>query len=93
MLRKKTHEEYVAEVATINANIEVIDQYINSDTKIKHRCKIDQHEWYARPSTILKGTGCPICGTRAMVKAESKTHDSYVKEVALINPNIIVIGR
>lgn len=93
MLRKKTHEEYVAEVATINVNIEVIDQYINSDTKIKHRCKIDQHEWYARPSTILKGTGCPICGTRAMVKAESKTHDSYVKEVALINPNIIVIGR
>ena len=33
MLRKKTHEEYVAEVATINANIEVINQYINSDTK------------------------------------------------------------
>ena len=41
---KKTHEEYVAEVAAININIEVVGTYVNAKTKILHRCKVDDHE-------------------------------------------------
>ena len=44
MPRRKTHEEYVKEVAEINPDIEVVDRYINDNTKIKHRCKRDGHE-------------------------------------------------
>lgn len=61
MSRKKTHEEYVVEVAAINPNIEVVEEYINAKTKILHRCKIDGYEWYAIPYDILCGTGCPNC--------------------------------
>ena len=61
MPRRKTHEEYVKEVAEINPDIEVVDRYINDNTKIKHRCKRDGYEWYAKPNHILQGRGCPKC--------------------------------
>ena len=35
MSKKKTHEEYVVEVAKANPNIEVIGTYTNIKTKVK----------------------------------------------------------
>lgn len=37
--RKKTHQQYVNELSMINPSIEVVEQYMNSNTKIKHRCR------------------------------------------------------
>ena len=88
MPKKKTHEDYIEEVARINSNIEVVDKYAGAKTKILHRCKIDNCEWMATPSNILQGTSCPECG-----KKKKKTHDEYVKEVERINPNIEVVGQ
>ncbi len=85
---RKTHEKYVDEVTIINPSIEVVGEYVNSATKILHRCKIDGNEWTARPNDILHGTGCPICR-----RNRKKTHEKYVAEVAAINPNIEVIGK
>ena len=59
--RHITHDEYVIKVKDINSNIEVVDKYISSNVAILHRCKNDNHEWFARPSTILRGMGCPVC--------------------------------
>lgn len=61
MSRRKTHDEYVAQVADVNPNIEVIGKYINAKVKILHRCKIDNQEWMASPDHILHGTSCPYC--------------------------------
>lgn len=86
--KKKTHEEYVAEVAVINPNIEVVGTYVGSNTKIKHRCKIDGYEWNVIPSSILRCVGCPRCSG-----SERYTQDEYVRRVAEVNPNIEVIGE
>lgn len=61
MARKKTHEEYVAEVAEKNPNVEVVGKYINDSINITHRCKICNHEWGPSPSYILQGSGRPVC--------------------------------
>ncbi len=92
-MRKKTHDEYVAEVKIKNSNIEVVGLYIDTHTKIKHRCKIDKHEWNACPLSILRGTGCPICGAKSTAQKQSKTHEQYVTEVSIVNPNIEVVGQ
>lgn len=68
MPKKKTHEEYVNEVNKINPNIEVIDRYVNTNTKILHHCKIDDCTWYAVPRNILNGKGCPQCGLKSRTK-------------------------
>jgi hypothetical protein len=54
MWKKKTHDEYMTEVAKINCNIEVIGQYVNVDTPILHRCVIDSYEWNARPLRVVQ---------------------------------------
>lgn len=86
-MKKKTHNEYIAEIEIINPNIEVIETFINVNTKILHRCKIDGYEWYATPNNILRGKGCARCAGN-----ERYGHDGYIKRVAEINSNIEVLG-
>ncbi len=86
MSKKKTHEEYVAELAIKNPNIEVIEKYSGANTSILHRCKIDGYEWYARPGNILFGKGCPKCA--GVLKL---TNEEYVDKLKSISPNIISI--
>lgn len=88
MSKKKTHEEYVAELKIKNPNLEVVEEYINSSTPILHRCKIDGYEWYVRPNNILSGKGCPKCYGNI-----KKTQDKYIYEVSIANPDIGVLGE
>lgn len=92
MGKKRTHEEYVRMVAVINQNIEVIGTYIDSDTKIAHRCKIDGHIWPATPNNILHGKGCPMCKSKKLSREQAKSHDSYVLELSQKRNNVIVLG-
>ena len=86
--KKKTHEEYVLEVAIKNPNIEVIGEYTGAGVKITHRCLIDNFEWDATPHNILRGRSCPKCS-----KHIKRTHEEYVIQVASINPNIEVLEK
>lgn len=84
--RIKSHEEYLGNIEKINPNIEVVEKYIDSKTKILHRCKIDGYEWYVQPNSILSGYGCPVCSKKI------KTTDMFKKELFEVNKDIIVIG-
>lgn len=87
MPKKKTHEEYIAELSKINPNIEVLGTYNGSKTKILHKCKIDGYEWETIPNNVLRGHGCPKCGGKI-----HRTYEQYIKKLAIINPNIEVLG-
>lgn len=89
---KKSHEQYINEVHNINPDIEVIGQYINSKTKILHRCRIDNNEWYSIPSNILRGRKCPICSEKHRSSLRRKNHKDYVTEVENKVNNIEVLG-
>lgn len=86
--KRKEHAKYVSEVNNINSDIEVVGQYVNSQTPILHRCKIDGYEWMAIPNNILRGKGCPKCAGNIKI-----THDEYVARVYEINNNIEVAGQ
>lgn len=81
---KKTHEDYIKEVFSINPNIEVIEEYVNARTPIKHRCKIDGFEWSTVPYVILTGCGCPQCneshGEKAIRLWLENNNIKYVRE-------------
>lgn len=82
----KKHELYVDELKRINSDIIVVGTYINANTPILHKCLIDGYEWNARPANILSRKGCPKCAN--IIK---RTHDKYIKEISLTNPNIEVL--
>lgn len=90
--RTKTSQNYIAEVKLINPDIIVIGQYSKAKTPILHKCKIDNYEWMASPSNILKGYGCPKCRDKKLSLQRAKTLEQYKKEVYDINPFIKVVG-
>lgn len=61
MTRKKTHEEYVAELAEKNPTVEVVGKYIDALTKIEHHCLTHDVYWETTPSRALQGVGCKMC--------------------------------
>ena len=83
MGRKRTHEQYVDEVAKVNQNISVIERYVNNRTAILHRCNIDGYEWSVVPYSILCGKGCPVCAGNA-----KRTHKQYIEDLFLLNSHI-----
>ena len=91
--RRRTQEEYVAELYAINPNIEVMGTYILSQQKLLHKCKICGHEWEVAPNSLLQGYGCPKCADIQNAQRFSKGHEQYVKELSNIHPNIEVLGE
>ena len=92
-MKKKTHEEYVAELAIKNPNLEVLENYINSTTKIMHRCLKHNICWKTIPSRALRGIGCEKCHSEkiSMSKYKYKSTDDYILDVNNISPHIDVL--
>ena len=84
----KSDKQYNEELKRKNPNIISIEKYNGANVSILHKCLIDNYEWYAQPSNTLNGYGCPKCSKRFR-----RTHDDYVREAFIINPNIQVIGK
>lgn len=90
MGKKKTHEEYVAELAIKNPNIEVVDQYIDTHTKILHHCIQHDITWMIAPAHILQGQGCPSCKIDKIGNTHRKSHEQYVNELLAVNDQVVV---
>ena len=86
-----THEEFMERFYIKNKNadnIEILGEYVNAQTKIKCKCKIDGYEWEARPSNLLEGYGCPKCAGNI-----NKTTEEFKQEMKKINDNIEILGE
>ena len=95
ILRKKTHDEFIDEVAIKNPSIKVLGEYIADDVKIEFQCNNINcgHRWFATPDKIIhKITGCPECAKINRAKKKTKSHDIFIDEVYKKNPNIEVIS-
>jgi hypothetical protein len=86
-----TNDEFLERVYSINSNIEILEEYRNQQTKIKCRCKIDNHEWSTLPMSLLKGHGCPKCSqTKASINYR-KTHEQFLEEMKVIHPDYEIL--
>lgn len=89
MSRRKTHEEYVSELAIKNPTVKVVGTYINAKTKITHYCLIHNVYWDTLPYAPLRGHGCPMCHKDRLREAQIKTNEQYLSELNDINSDII----
>ena len=87
-----TREEYVTRLAEKNPTVELIGDYIKAKEPAEHHCLIHDVYWKIRPASALLGSGCPMCHRERNIQNTPKTHEKYVAEVAVKNPNIIVLG-
>lgn len=56
-----TNEEYIELLKIKNPTIVSLEKYINTKTKIFHKCLVCKHEWSVKPNNIVTGEGCPMC--------------------------------
>lgn len=91
--RAQTHKEFVEKLYKINPDVEVIEHFINVNTRIRVRCCKCDNEWNAIPAQLLSGYGCKKCGTEKAHLKVRKTQTEFVNQMSGINPNIEVIGK
>ena len=70
-----------------NADVELIGQYVNSNTKIDCRCKKCGYQWQSLPYNLIRGQGCPKCA-----KNRTMTKTSYLGALQKSNSTIELNG-
>ncbi len=86
--RRYSKEEFSEKVRLIHPNIEVVGDYINSQTKIEVHCTKCNNRWSVVPASLLSGTGCPKCNKRFR-----RNTDGFIEELSSVSPHISVLGR
>lgn len=71
----KTHEEYENELFSKELLAWPVEPYQGSHHPIVHEC-LEEHQWQAKPYSILQGKGCPICAKKRSTK---RTYSSEIK--------------
>ena len=77
--KRRTHKEFVEDLYNVNPNIEVISDFINTQTKIKCKCKIDGYEWESKPTWLLQKRGCPECAKKNLHLKRKRSNEDFVK--------------
>lgn len=91
--RRKTHEEFIKELAGISPNIDVLDRYKNIESKILVHCKDCSYEWETAPINLLVGKNCPKCSAKKNGLKCRKAHETFIQELNNINDTIEVLGQ
>ena len=86
--RKKTNEEFDADLIRVNPTIIRVDSYEGSEIKINFKCA-HNHIWSTKPRTVLSGKGCPEC----YLKSKSSNNSTYDKKLKLELPGFKRIGE
>lgn len=85
-ITKRLHEHF--------PHIDIIGEYKNIRVKTMCKCNICNNVWSTQLSSLLiQKYGCPKCAIEANKSLLLKTHDEYIKEVLLSNPNINVLTQ
>ena len=80
MPKRKTHEEYVEELAIKNPTVVVLGEYVDAKTPILHRCLMHDVVWNMTPSDALRGSGCYECRKIKIGNSHRKTLDKYKED-------------
>lgn len=87
-LKQLTTDEFITKLFAISPQIEVLEEYVNTSTKIRVCDNSCGHEWSASPNSLLRGSGCPICARNTR-----KSTMQFIEEMQTINPSIRIIGE
>lgn len=74
----KTHEQFLQDfINKGNPNLEIIGNYNGVDKEIQVQCKTYKHLFFTTPHSLLKGSGCPICANKKIIKGINSFGDEY----------------
>lgn len=83
-----THDQFVEELKSINADIEVLGEYKTKKTPILVKCKKCGREWLVTPDNLLRNHGCAKCAGHL-----KKTTKEFAEEISSLNNKFMVVGE
>lgn len=91
--RRNTLDDFKHIVQEKNPDAEIIADYIDANTPLLLRCKKCGKKWYRQPNTIVTkpNVSCPFCTVH--VAHNKMSHEDFVKQIAVVNPNLEITGR
>jgi very-short-patch-repair endonuclease len=86
-------EIFIEQMSVINPDIEILGEYINSDTHVKVKCKKCNHIWESRPYHLKEKKGCPKCALKDASKRYAKSMEKFKEEMKEVDPTIEINGE
>lgn len=95
MARKKTKEEFIAEIDDIyNNTIDLSSfDFVDCQTKGLCKCKVCGSEWYARPYSLTAGHGCRKCYDKHNSQRRTQPLSEVQERIHQVSPNIDIVGH
>lgn len=83
-MRNLTHDEFCCKLGAINPQVEPLESYISSGSKILFKCLKCGNVWKTTPNIVLGGHGCPKCAgnikkSDAEFRAQLKSVNSQIE--------------
>lgn len=89
---KVTKDEAIDRLRNIHMNIEIIGEYIDTNTKTKCRCNVCGHIWFPQPKNLFQGYGCPQCGRKKASATKTIDKEEIIDRIKNVNTNIEIVG-
>jgi len=96
MSKKKTHEQFVAEVfAVVKDEYTVLGIYKGTDTNIQMKHNECGNKYETTPYRFIRqGRRCVKCANKRQSQRMTKTHDQFIHDIkALVGEEYTVIGK
>jgi predicted Zn-ribbon and HTH transcriptional regulator len=105
---RKTHDAFVAEIASALPNVLIIGKYAGNDHTIRCKCNNCGYEWNGHPRSMRHGAGCPSCRRSRprvadpivekarrhnLAKNHRKSHEQFLLDAAKANPKLTITGQ
>lgn len=82
MARRKTHEEFVAEVkALVGEEYTVLGKYSFARIEVEMRHNVCGRTWEVYPYNFKTGTRCPDCSILVRGRKRRKSHEKFLSEI------------
>ena len=94
MANRKTHEQFVQELAEKFSYLTVLSRYENAKTKVlinDDRCDCDPT--LKLPGNAMKGKGCKACRQIASGKSKKLSQKAFENKVRSVNPHLTVLSE
>lgn len=86
-MKKKTHEDFAADIAQKLPTLKLIGKYVNNRTRIAVECMVCGDIFNPIASSLYIGCGCPRCNG-----SKKRTHNEFIQELNVKMPNIEVLS-
>lgn len=91
--KQLTDKEFRMRLEKITQTIKPLEKYRGTNTKIKCKCTVCGHEWFAKPSKLYLGNGCPECSkVKQGITKIKNTKEKFIAKLKERTPNIVLVG-